>query len=40
MKKISLPEDSYWKLVELKGKFRCTTWKDLVDLIHQKYLND
>jgi hypothetical protein len=40
MKKISLSEESYWKLIELKSKFRCTTWKDLVDVIHRKCTND
>ncbi len=35
MKKISIPEESYWKLAELKAKFQCRTWKELVDLIYE-----
>lgn len=36
MKKISLPETSYWKLVELKAKLRCTTWKEFIDALYQR----
>ena len=36
MKKISIPEESYWKLIELKSKYRCNTWKELIDLLHRK----
>ncbi len=36
MKKISIPEESYWKLVELKAQFRCKTWKELIDLLYQR----
>ena len=31
MPKITLDEESYWKLKELKIKFKAKTWKELVD---------
>lgn len=31
MKKITLTDDSYWKLLEIKTKKRCRTWKELID---------
>ena len=34
MKKITIPDDSYWKLLELKAKLHCKTWKDLIDLLY------
>ena len=34
MKKITLSDDSYWKLIEIKTRMRCRTWKELVDKLH------
>jgi len=36
VKKISIPEESYWKLIELKAKLHCKTWKELIDLLYQR----
>ena len=36
MKKISIPEESYWKLLELKARFHCKTWKELIDLLYRR----
>ena len=34
MKKITLADDSYWKLLEIKTKMRCQTWKELIDKLY------
>ena len=34
MKKITIPDDSYWKLLEIKVKLRCGTWKETIDKVH------
>ncbi len=39
MKKISLSEESYWKLVELKARSRCRTWEELIDLFYKRSMN-
>jgi len=36
MKKISIPEESYWKLAELKAKLHCKTWKELIEVLYQR----
>jgi len=36
MKKISIQEESYWKLVELKAKYHCKTWEQLINLLYQR----
>jgi len=38
MKKISIQEESYWKLVELKARFHCKTWKELIDLLYHRII--
>jgi len=38
MKKISIPEESYWRLVELKARFHCKTWKELIDLLYHRII--
>ena len=35
MKKISIPEESYWRLIELKARLRCRTWRELIDIIYK-----
>jgi len=40
MKKISIPEESYWKLVELKAKLHCRTWKELIDVLYKEKTKD
>lgn len=35
MKKISLDDETYWKLLNLKVKMKCGTWKELVDKLHE-----
>lgn len=39
MKKITLHDDSYWKLVALKAHFRCHTWKDLIEILYRTHTN-
>jgi len=34
LKKITLHDDSYWKLQELKAKLHCTTWQELVNKLY------
>ena len=38
MKKITIPEEAYWKLMEIKVKLKCRTWKDLANKLHTKVL--
>jgi len=35
MKKISLDDETYWKLLDLKVKMKCRTWKELIEKIHK-----
>ena len=35
MKKVSLDDDTYWKLLDLKVKMKCRTWRELVDKLHK-----
>lgn len=35
MKKISLEDDTYWKLLDLKVKMKCRTWKETIDELHR-----
>ena len=35
MKKITIPDESYWKLLEIKVKLRCRTWKETIDKLHK-----
>ena len=37
MRKITLSDDSYWKLLEIKTKMRCRTWKELIDKLHAEF---
>jgi len=39
-KSISILEESYWKLLELKAKLRAGTWDDLVNEIYKIYKNE
>jgi hypothetical protein len=34
VKKISLEDETYWKLLDLKVRMKCRTWKELVDKLH------
>lgn len=35
MKKITLSDDSYWKLLEIKVKLKCRTWKEVTDELYR-----
>lgn len=35
-KHITLSEESYWKLIEIKTSLRCKTWEELADRLHTK----
>jgi len=39
-KSISIQEESYWKLMELKAKLRADTWDDLIEKIHKMVFKD
>jgi len=39
-KAISVLEESYWKLLELKAKLRAETWDDLVNKIYNMVSGD
>ena len=36
MKKISLNDDSYWKLLEIKAKLKCGTWKETIEKLEKQ----
>lgn len=36
VKKVTLDDESYWKLRELKTKFRKTTWKELIEEMYKR----
>lgn len=31
MRKVSLDEETYWKLVNIKARLKCRTWRELAD---------
>ena len=35
MKKISLDDDTYWKLLHLKVQMKCRTWKQLIEKLYE-----
>jgi predicted CopG family antitoxin len=35
MKKITISDDSYWKLLEIKVKLKCRTWKETIYELHK-----
>ena len=35
MKKISLDDETYWKLLDLKVKMKCRTWRELIDKLYE-----
>jgi len=37
-KGISVKESSYWKLMELKAKFRAETWDDLIEKLYMEVI--
>jgi len=39
-KSISIQEESYWKLMELKAKLRAETWDDLIEKIYKMVFKD
>jgi len=39
VKKVTLQEESYWKLQEMKAKMKCGTWKELIDKLYDKIKN-
>jgi hypothetical protein len=34
VKKISVKDDTYWKLLDLKVRMKCRTWEELIDKLH------
>ena len=39
LKKITLQDDSYWKLLEIKVKLKCGTWKETIERLYKSVLN-
>lgn len=39
-KSISIQDESYWKLIELKAKMRAKTWDELIDKIYKVIKNE
>jgi len=39
-KSISVQEESYWKLMELKAKLRAKTWDDLIEKVYEIVFKD
>ncbi len=35
VKKLTLSDETYWKLMEVKVKLRCETWEEFADKIHK-----
>lgn len=35
MKKITISDDSYWKLLEIKVKLKCRTWKETINELYE-----
>jgi len=35
MKKITISNESYWKLMEIKVKLKCGTWKETISRLHK-----
>ena len=35
VKKLTISDEAYWKLMEVKVKLRCETWDEFADKIHK-----
>jgi len=35
VKKLTISDKAYWKLMEVKVKLRCETWEEFADRIHR-----
>jgi len=35
-KHLTLPEETYWKLLELKSWFKVETWEELIDELYER----
>jgi len=35
VKKITISDESYWKLMEIKVKLKCGTWKEMINELHK-----
>jgi len=35
MRKITISDESYWKLMEIKVKLKCRTWKETINELHK-----
>jgi len=35
MKKITISDESYWNLMEIKVKLKCRTWKETINELHK-----
>ena len=40
VKKITISDEAYWKLMELKAKLRAETWDDLIEKIYKMVFKD
>ena len=39
MKKITISDDSYWKLLEIRVKLKCRTWKETINELYELIIN-
>jgi len=35
MKKVTISDESYWKLMEIKVKLKCATWRETINELHK-----
>jgi len=35
MKKITISDESYWKLMEIKVRLKCVTWKETISKLRE-----
>ena len=40
VKKLTISDEAYWKLMEVKVKLRCETWDEFADIIHTMVFKD
>ena len=40
VKKLTVSDEAYWKLMEVKVKLRCETWDEFADRIHKIVFKD
>ncbi len=40
VKKLTISDEAYWKLMEVKVKLRCETWEEFANKIHKMVFKD